>query len=161
MIIKCARTGIEFETDSNRQKNHPEISAVLAEASKDKQNAGAYRAAAKACEAIKADGTYTIGEAVEFIRQAVTEGSVPQQARTRGTAMRQRKEQRRSREQINAILRQHGYTWSKEDEESMDVFGATAFECTYGAGLSAVWTLAAPDGREVTVQQALAEIEAK
>lgn len=161
MIIKCARTGIEFETDSKRQKNHPAISSILSELGNDKSTTGGYRAACAACAAIKQDGGYTIEEAVDFIRQAAQDGAVPRQSSTRGDALRERKARSAERERVNSILRQHGYTWSREDEESMDIFGATAFEAAYGSAAAVAWTLWSPDNRAVSVAEALREIEAK
>lgn len=160
MIMNCDKTGISFDADSKRQKNHPMISALLAEASKDKYNTGTYRIAIEACGEIKAAGIQDINDAIAFIRERMN-GNTNAKLNQRAVADRERKAQREERERTNALLRQHGYRWRREDEGSMDVFGANAFESVYGTGASVAWTLHQPDGSEVSVAQALKEIEAK
>ena len=166
MNTTCERTGIAFDATSKRQKNHPLVSAFLDAANKDgKRYAGAYGAAANILIDIKAAGIETIEDAMDYASQAYTAWkngeAKPIIRKTVGYYLRERKANAESREAINAKLRAHGYRWHKEDEESMDAFGATAFESRYGANASVAWTLLAPDNREVTVQQALQEIEAK
>ncbi len=159
MLITCDKTGIQFETDSKRQKNHPAVSALLNQAAKD----GVYNAAIEALAEVKSSGGYTIDEALALARSRMTESENEKWQRVRATeiARKAQADARAERRYQNDVLRKHGYTWHKEDEESMDVFGATAFEDRYGDNVSSVWILTAPDGREVTVQQALAEINAK
>lgn len=61
-----------------------------------------------------------------------------------------RKEANEKRYQQNLILKQHGYTWKK----LQDIGGPS----DDGDRADMVWTLFAPDGRVVTVGQALREI---
>lgn len=65
----------------------------------------------------------------------------------------------RERQETNGILGAGGYRWRKEDEESMDFAGPNAFAAAYGER-SHVWLLLAPDGREVSVRQAMEELAA-
>lgn len=159
MITTCDKTGIQFETDSKRQKNHPAVSALLNQAAKD----GVYNAALEAMQEVKETGGYTIDEALAFVRSRMTESENEKWQRVRSAeiARKAQADARAERRYQNDVLRKHGYTWHKEDEESMDAFGATAFEERYGSNVSSVWELTAPDGRTVTVQQALEEIKSK
>lgn len=61
-----------------------------------------------------------------------------------------RKRERRARDEQNARLRAAGYTWSRE--EVQDSISPLRDDW------SEAWVLRAPDGREVTVREALAEI---
>lgn len=143
MITICDKTGIQFETDSKRQKNHPAISALLAKSTKY----GNYGVAMTALAEVKSAGNMTIDEAIAFVNQREER---EEKARTEARLARKRK---------NEVLYKHGYRWHKEDEESMDAFGATAFEDIYGSSVSHVWILTAPDGREISVEKALEEIK--
>lgn len=68
--------------------------------------------------------------------------------------------EREARRERNALLRSKGYYWVKEDEESMDGFGATAFQSVYGSRGEA-WVLKRRDhAHAVDVDTALAEIAA-
>ena len=69
MLTVCAKSGIEFEASSARQKNHPAITELLSYAHKK----GAYGAAVEALEAIKADGV-TDMETAERILNAAIDG---------------------------------------------------------------------------------------
>lgn len=156
MITVCDKTGIRFEADSKRQKNHPRISALLNEAAKD----GVYNVALSALAVVKANGGGTIDEAIVFTRQRMS-GEADAKWQVKIAEERRQKalaEARAERKYQNGILYANGYRWHKEDEESMDAFGATAFEERFGSHVSEVWLLTAPDGREVTVAQAMQEI---
>lgn len=158
MITTCDKTGIQFEAGSKRQRNHPQISSLLNEAAKDKYNTGAYRIALEACGEIKSNGMQDISEAIALIRERMG-GNTNAKLNQRAVEQRERKASREERDRVNSILRANGYRWHKEDEESMDAFGANAFEDTYGTGASAAWSLVSPDGRTVSVTQALREIK--
>jgi hypothetical protein len=164
ITVTCQYTGIEFEARSKRSKNHPQVSEFLNAANKDSNHyRGSYQAAKDIFAQIKTQNITKIDEAMQLAAQAYEEwksgDAAPVIRKTQGDLLREKKQYSKEREKINSVLRQHGYRWHKEDEESMDFAGATAFESTYGRGLSYVWTLSAPDGREVTINQALAEIE--
>jgi len=141
---------------SPRAKNCTACSAVKAEA----QQLGVYGSVVSALGKAQRDGL--TGPAVaEFARTAM-QAEVDRQ---NNAARRQREQEREfdakrearkaEREAQNAILRQHGYRWIKnvEDEEEADAFAGWP-SMTIGG-----WTLYAPDGVEVSVQQALDEIK--
>jgi hypothetical protein len=163
ITMKCDKTGIEFEADSKRQKNHPLVSALLNAAAKDKYNNGLYKAAIEAFEEVKATGGYTIEEAISYAEAAMQGKTEQGNEKRRIEAERNKRiaEAKAHRRATNNYLYANGYRWYKEDEESMDAFGANAFEEVYGSVVSVVWTLISPDGRAVTVAQALEEIKAK
>ena len=72
MITKCQYTGIEFEAESKRTKNHPQVAEFLNEASSNKMQAGAYR---KAKEILaEANGQFEdIDSLMEFAAAAYAE----------------------------------------------------------------------------------------
>lgn len=157
MITICDKTGIQFETDSKRQKNHPAISALLAKSTKY----GNYGVAMTALAEVKSAGNMTIDEAIAFVNQRMAETDAERQTRRIAEEREEkaRTEARLARKRKNEVLYKHGYRWHKEDEESMDAFGATAFEDIYGSSVSHVWILTTPDGREISVEKALEEIK--
>jgi len=143
--IKCQYTGIEFETQSARAKNHPKVAGWLADASK----AGLYGAALEEIELAKVLGAKTIEDFEAAVNKFYADRKARQEKHVQQMieANRHVEEQKKAREAQNALLRQHGYRWSKtsqQDEE--DGFG------------EAGWHLYAPDGPEVSVKQALDEI---
>lgn len=151
MLIKCDKTGIEFEADSKRQKNHPRISALLNCASKD----GNYNAALAACKAVKDRGSMTIDEAIQFINDRVSGVETIRIAKVNEAARREREieqarcEAKEQRQAQNDYLRKHGYKWSKDYADHDE----------YEEGEPSVWNLYSPDGRRVPVSQALEEIK--
>jgi hypothetical protein len=65
MLVICDKTGIEFQAESKRQKNHPMASAFLDEAAKDNgRYVGASRKAKEILAEIKAAGYTDINEAI-------------------------------------------------------------------------------------------------
>jgi len=70
--IKCQYTGIEFEAESKRSKNHPLVSAWLNEVAKDSVKVGAY---AKAKELLaQANGQFeSINECMTAVKAAYKE----------------------------------------------------------------------------------------
>lgn len=64
------------------------------------------------------------------------------------------------RARVNQLLRRYGYRWERIDEESMDCFGAQAFQEMYG-DRDVVWILHAPDGTETTTTDAMQAIAAR
>lgn len=157
MIIVCDKTGIQFEAESKRQKNHPLISVLLNRAAKD----GTYNTALTALAEVKSAGNMTVEEAIAFAEQRMAETEAERQQRriAEERAEKERTAARLQRKYQNELLYKYGYRWHKEDEESMDAFGATAFETTYGGNVSAVWILTDSNGHEVTVEQAMREIK--
>ena len=166
VTVKCQYTGIEFEAATKRTKNHPLVSAFLNEANSDKHTNGAYRMAQQIMAELS--GQY---ESIEPLmaeansRYAAWKSGAAEQATSRRAVQRQaekaKADAKARRAATNAHLKAHGYRWVKENEESMDYAGPSAFAQTYGDSVSYVWVLVAPDGREVSVEEALSEISAK
>lgn len=160
-IVTCQYTGIVFEAASRRQKNHPRVSAALDRAAKSGTYGTAVERLAEAREAGMTDLDAILAYVASGEREAIDarrrEADAREQARKdRDLAFRRAAAER---EATNAILRTHGYQWRKEDEESLDAFGAGAFQALYG-NASHVWLLIAPDGREVAVREAMEAIAA-
>lgn len=152
--ITCQYTGITFDAASKRQKNHPRVSAILNDAAKG----GTYGTACERLNEAREAGMLDINEVIAYVKSGVN--AAAQERTNREFAARQEKratqrafaDARAEREQTNAILRQHGYRWQKVgDEEDMDFAGPNA-------GGEGYWVLCAPDGRSVSVAEALKEI---
>lgn len=122
--IKCQYTGIEFEADSKRTKNHPAVTRFLNEANEDgKRAVGAY-AQAKQLFAEAAGNFDNIDELMAAVTAAYADWKSGAKGYTVITHKQRMEEQRRRDE-----------AWrnrNRENEESMDFAGATAFEATYG-----------------------------
>lgn len=166
VAITCEKTGISFEADSKRQKNHPRVSAFLNAANKDGQRyAGAYGAAKDILDEIKAAGMETIDDAMTYANEAYVawkNGTTkPIIRKTQGDYMREAKDRRNESERVNEILKAHGYRWEKEDYGSEE----DTLPGSYGAGIGEYagsrWMLYAADGRHVSIQSAIKEIEGK
>lgn len=156
---QCQHCGIELSNP--RAKNCDDCSRVKYDANKESVY-GQVVSALNEAYANGLRGESVSGYAREAMKNAIAERNATLDARRQAErdGERARREQKAKRKETNRILRAHGYTWNREDEESMDAFGANAFGQMYG-NASFVWELIAPDGRTVTVAQALAEIEAK
>lgn len=159
----CDKTGIGFEAQSKRQKNHPLVSRFLDEANKDSRRyVGSYQAAMTILAEIRSAGMTNIDEAISYANEAYSAWkngeAKPVIRKTVGWHIRQQKDASRNRDAINAVLKQHGYRWEKEEVGSEDDF----LPGSYGAGIGELvgyrWELYAADGRNVTVQQAFREI---
>lgn len=159
----CDKTGIQFEAESKRQKNHPRVSAFLDEANKDSRRyVGSYAAAQQILADIKTAGMTDINEAITYANEAYNAWkngeAKPVIRKTVGWHIRQQKDASRTRDAINAVLKQHGYRWEKEEVGSEDDF----LPGSYGAGIGELagyrWELYAADGRNVTIRQAFREI---
>lgn len=155
MTITCDKCGETFDAPGRRSKNCRGCSRLLAEAAA----AEVYAAAREAFAAAVADGL--VGAAVraevaDAVAVAVAERK--QQHHEAREAFLRRKEARRQRHRQNEFLARHGYRWwrAAADEESADAYAGWADSAVYAELTS--WHLIAPDGRRVTVEQALAEI---
>lgn len=168
MEITCQYTGIVFEATSKRQKNHPRVSALLNDAAK--AGPAAYGTAKERLEEARQAGMTDIGEIIAFVRTGAMHAQAQfdrrvaddRQARKEAAkeAAKEARHRRNEREHTNGILRAGGYRWIKEDEESMDAFGAGAFQAIYG-NRDYVWLLIDNDGRKVSVHQAMQEMAAR
>lgn len=155
ITITCDKTGIAFEADSRRQKNHPKVSALLNDAARDKRNPGAYNAALAAFAYVKAQGSYTIDEAIAYAQSAMRGNADANKERQRRAAERDRQmaqaraDAKEKNRQQNEHLKAHGYRWTKTYADFDE----------YEEGEPSQWTLFAPDDVAVSVAQALDEIE--
>lgn len=153
VTITCQYTGLDFEAASTRSKNHPLVSQFVNDANKDGRHYhGAYHAAK---EIISNTGESDIESvlAVANAQYAEWVANAKAAVNRKFAQEKERKEAKKARAEQNGTLRRHGYTWSREDEESMDFAGPNAFN-------GQTWTLYSSDSREVTVAEALAEIKA-
>lgn len=159
VTITCQYTGVVFEADSRRQKNHPLVSKFLNRCANDKSNPGAYNMALAAFRQAKADGMTDIAEIMAFAERYVSEGGDFQrqerkdrqaaQAAANKTFEENRQRVKEERRQRNEFLKAHGYTWGKEYADFDE----------YEEGEPSEWVLRAPDGRAVTPAQAMDEID--
>jgi hypothetical protein len=158
MVSKvCQYSGLPL--DNPRAKNHPLVTRLLNRADQE----GVYGAVRDAMWSAVAAGR--VGQAVIDAGEAALPSAVDrnrarsQQAADAALAAEQeRRTTLRRRDAVNSALSRAGYRWQREDEESMDRFGATAFNAIYGGQSESVWFIVAPDGRTLSLQQALAEI---
>ena len=122
--IKCQYTGIEFEAESKRTKNHPAVTRFLNEANDDgKRAVGAY-AEAKRLLADAAGNFDNIDDLMNYVTAAYNAWKDGAKGYTVVTHKQRMAEQSKRDE-----------AWrnrNRETEESMDFAGATAFETTYG-----------------------------
>ena len=155
VTVKCQYTNIEFEAASKRAKNHPSVSAMLAKANKERTYCEVKEALAVGVE----KGFSTIEEFEKLVAERALRAR-ERRARSRADDARreeERKQHARSRANLNAMLRKHGYAWSKV--ETSGEYGE-AYSAGWGEADGWEWQLYAPDGRAVTVKQARAEIAA-
>lgn len=149
--VVCKESGITFEASSKRTQQHPRIAALKQQGNKD----GTYREVNDALMKVKKAGGYTtIDEFMALVedfmngkkqeRRTADARIAEQRAKDRADD-EARKEERRKQ---NELLKANGYTWNKYTryDETQEEDG---FE----------WVLKSADGREVSVTQALAEIE--
>lgn len=158
VTITCQYTGVVFEADSRRQKNHPRVSAFLNACANNKSNPSAYNVALGAFHKAKEAGLTDIDEIMEFAERYVDESWSTQfqksmERKAAKEAVDRAFEEKRQRIKAerkaqNEILRQHGYNWFKEFADFDE----------YEEGEPSVWVLHAPGGRAVTPAQALDEI---
>ena len=152
VTILCSESKLEFEAETKRTQQHPRIATLKAQANKD----GTYREVNQAlAEARKRGGYASIDEFMVLVNQIVAEAKDKTRAQhDRIAASRRREEEQRAqikaqREARNAKLKAAGYQWSKY--EPMEDMGQEMGD--------ARWELYSPDGRLVTEQQALDEID--
>ncbi len=144
----CQYTGLEI---ARGRKNHPLVSDFLSEMAGDKHFTRAYSIACRALS--DAPQFDTAQQYVDYARAEVEKARektivAKQRQREEDRELEQRRvEAKRKRQETNRFLRGHGYTWSKEYDE---------YEEGEGPSLWILWT---PDGRQVSVAQALDEIE--
>ncbi len=163
VTITCPYTGLEFEAPTRRSKNHPKISAVLNEIATDRRAApGAYGAAIEAIRNARTAGVSDIDEFVAVARAAAA-GRLAEhrsQRDARIEAERKAEELRRERQRRNELFKANGYTWQKFAVGTDDEWaGRGSYYGGVGEFSHYEYELHSPDGRIVSEQQALDEIE--
>lgn len=151
ITVKCQHSGLEFEAKSKRSKQHPVVADFKNKACRDNN----YREAKAALDEATAIGGYrTIEEymmlANDIMSSAVAKKNqrISQQRQEAVEAKKAAAERREQRKRTNAFLREHGYYWIKDDDDGYQpMFNDNN------------WHLLSPDNYEVTVAEALAEIE--
>ena len=124
ITIKCQYTGIEFEAENKRSKNHPAVTAFLNDANEDgKRSVGAY-AQAKQLLADAAGNFENINDTMK----AVTAAYEAWKSGAKGYTVITHKQRMEDQRKADEAWRNR----NRETEESMDFAGATAFETTYG-----------------------------
>ena len=119
--ITCQYTGIEFEANSARAKNHPVISAVLAEA----QKVNRYGIALEAIQNARAAGVTEIADFVSLARAAVKANRATEMAEARqmiaerAARETERVNRIRNREFDNGADNQ-GELWTERDEREVN-----------------------------------------
>lgn len=142
--VICEKTGLEFEAKTSRTKNHPQIMNIVNEASKD----GWYRECLAALEEYKCkfESVEEYVEILDTVRES-HENKVSALWKAKVQEKFAAREAAREKAIRDAKLARHGYTWQRVsypiDDEDYAYYTV----------------LVAPDGAEVSVSQALAEIE--
>lgn len=162
----CQRTGISFEAHSKRQKNHPRVSEFLDAANKEGRHyIGAYAAAGSILEEVKQAGITDIDEAMDYAAAQFAKWKSSDAKvfvrKTNGDRIRELKERKRQRDEVNAILKPAGYRWEREEYGTEEEFMPGSYNAGIGELAGYRWVLYAPDGRMVSVQQALKEINSR
>lgn len=149
MKATCQYTGIEFDAKSARTKNHPEFAKLMTEAHRE----GVYERFMTAVKNGKEKKTAPM--TIERCRTGLDRIIADEKAKKQRAADFQRETAakfaaaRAARDEQNAHLRAHGYTWHRATQDDVDDGMATDTE----------WHLLSDDAREVTVDQALDEIK--
>lgn len=158
ITIKCQHSGLEFEANSKRTKQHPDVAAFKNEAASKR---GDYNAALKALDEAAQTGNYkTIEEYMHLVNDIYTGANKAKheaekkRLEAEAKARQELADRKAKRQAQNAFLRENGYVWKKE--EIFDFDQMEEYDPRYA---KFEWTLYAPDGRAVTVSQALDEIE--
>lgn len=151
VTIKCQHSGIEFEAKTRRTKQHPLVARFKNEMARDY-----YRQAMEALEEAAEMEYSTIEDYMELVARIADNkinaknDALNKQRQAEREAKAERAAARAKRKETNAFLRKHGYTWHKNPVDG--------YQPDYDFGDNR-WHLMSPDRYEVTVAEALAEIE--
>lgn len=150
--VTCSESGITFEANSKRTKQHPDIATLKAEGNKK----GTYRQVNEALSAVRKAGGYkTIDAFMALVRDHMT-GSVIRRNEIRwdraAAEEKARREVKERRQRENDLLKANGYQWKVEyvDRDAHPLEWRDEGKYFY---------LLDPDGHEIAKSQALAEIE--
>ncbi len=123
VTIKCQHSGIEFEAQSKRTKQHPRVAKLKTDAHRD----GNYRQMCDALDKIQKDGGYaTIEEYVQLVKDRIVSIKAKRDARI----LEQRKadkQRKQSEKVLSAWLKENGYEY-REVFNPRGLRGSDAFE---------------------------------
>lgn len=156
--IVCKHSGVKFQAKTTRTEQHPKVARAKEDALKG-QN---YNLLLEIMEAVKAEQQWLdidlfLARVNELIKTPIAQrnAEIAQRRFEAKEEAKERQSKKERRQRLNACLRSHGYRWSKIGfAEDADVD-----DWEYEAFGSERWALFAPDGREVSPTQALAEIK--
>lgn len=158
----CQHSGIQFEAQSKRALNHPQVSKRLNDMAK---RGILYSLLLTALKLAREEGGYTDIEGYMQIVDRIFAGQKAANDRSE-TARRQAQEevaaqmQQRRRQDAtdNNLLKQHGYTWRKYAVGTEDDSLPGSYYAGVGEFSHHEWELCAPDGRPISKKDALNEI---
>lgn len=149
IIVKCQHSGIEFEANTSRTKQHPKVAAF-----KNSNVKNYYRQACESLDEAAGEDYQTIDEYLTIVNRifkaktAKRDAEITERKRQQAQEEKARYEARKQREATNAKLRANGYCWMKDDDDG--------YQPQFNDGN---WHLISPDGYDVTVAEALHDIE--
>lgn len=151
--VICQESGIEFEAENRRTKQHPKIAELKQRAFKD----GTGRELGDALISVRKAGGYTtIDEYISLVENKMTGVETYGMRKIRYEAERRERRERvqRERNERNAMLKANGYTWhAYELCEEDDGYSGRPF------ANNKRFYLTDPDGNIVDVSQAIDEIK--
>ncbi len=149
--VTCQHSGIEFEANTARTKQHPLVAELKAEANKR----GTYREVNEAMDAVRKAGGYTsVEEYIQMVRAHISNKArqAKEVAQRRAERFAQAEADAKAKKQTeDALLKEHGYEMKKVVEAINDD-GQGEYD------LVNRWYLFSPDGRQVSRFEALDEI---
>lgn len=163
VTIICQHSGLEVEAESKRTRQHPLIAGFKDRASRE----DTYREAGQALDEARKRGGYSnIDEYMALVKQIIAELQDKARAQHDAKAAAYRKDEaareqiKRERQQRNAHLKAHGYTWHRYEAGTEDSWAGRG---SLGGGVGEFshyeFEMVAPDGTVVSEKQALDEIE--
>lgn len=155
MKVTCQYSGIAFEAQTARTKNHPAVAAFINEIANDKYAPSRAYGEAKVMMLNNKDQWQTVSEylaavAAEYtawLVEAKAEASA--EAKAKAATAKAQAEAWRKRRETNQVLYKAGFYWIHVTDEDL-----------HGEDAEAGWSLIAPDGFTTTVAAALATIKA-
>lgn len=147
--VICQETGIEFEAPTKRTKQHPAVAALKAAAHRD----GNYGAAMSAIKAVRESGkSTTVKDFIAAVKMLMS-SEIDSRHTEKQAAINAAAAAKDARQSQNAELRAYGFKWLKSElGDGTDWLGDSGeFQ----------WELYSPEGRRVTIAEALSEIAAK
>lgn len=155
MKVTCQYSGIVFEAQTARTKNHPAVAAFINEIANDKFAPARAYGEAKVMLQNNKDRWQTVSEYLAAVTAEYTawtteaKATESVEAKAKAQAAKAQAEAWRKRRETNQVLYKAGYYWMRVTDEDL-----------HGEDAEAGWSLIAPDGSTTTVAAALATIKA-